>query len=175
MTDAALPQLSALGRPIRQIALIVPDLEAGVRAYHDALGIGPWNVYTIGAPSMTGMTYRGEPADFRIRHALAFSGEVMIELVQPLEGRNIWQEYLDARGASLHHIAFYVDDFDAATATMRERGWQPVQAGDGFGKSRDGRFTYYEHPTAIGIIVEVVKPPSERFAPEWTYPVPDAG
>ena len=62
-------------------------------------GIGPWNVYTIGAPSMTGMTYRGEPADFRIRHALAFSGEVMIELVQPLEGQSIWQEYLDARGA----------------------------------------------------------------------------
>ena len=152
MTDPALPQPSTLGRPIRQIALIVPDLEAGVRAYHDALGIGPWNVYTIGAPSMTGMTYRGEPADFRI-----------------------WQEYLDARGASLHHIAFYVDDFEAATATMRERGWQSVQAGDGFGKSRDGRFTYYEHPTAIGIIVEVVKPPSERFAPEWTYPVPDAG
>ena len=59
MTDPALPRPSTLGRPIRQIALIVPDLEAGVRAYHDALGIGPWNVYSIGAPSMTGMTYRG--------------------------------------------------------------------------------------------------------------------
>lgn len=163
---------SALGRPLRQIALLVPDLEAAVRGYVDALGIGPWNVYTIGAPTMTGMTYRGEPADFRIRYALAFSGEVMLELIQPLEGRTIWQEYLDARGASLHHVAFYVDDFTAADGAMRERGWTSVQAGAGFGRSRDGLFTYYEHPTAVGIIVEVVKPPTDRFPPEWTYPAP---
>ena len=166
------PSPSMLGRPVRQIALVVPDLEAAVRGYVDALGIGPWNVYTIGTPSMTGMTYRGEPADFRIRHALAFSGEVMLELVQPLEGQSIWQEYLDVRGASLHHIAFYVDGFATADLAMRERGWMPVQAGAGFGRSRDGLFTYYEHPTAVGIIVEVVKPPTERFAPEWTYPAP---
>src|SRR6188508_3146409 len=91
----ASPPLSLLGRPVRQIALVVEDLEVSVRAYADALGVGPWNVYTIGAPAMTGMTYRGEPADFVIRHALAFSGEVMLELVQPVGGPSIWQEYLD--------------------------------------------------------------------------------
>ena len=82
---------------------------------------------------MTGMTYRGEPADFVIRHALAFSGEVMLELVQPIGGPSIWQEYLDARGPSLHHIAFYVDDFEAAAAEMASRGWVAVQAGAGSG------------------------------------------
>ena len=164
-----------LGRPVRQIALVVPDLEAAVRGYVDALGIGPWNVYTIGAPTMTGMTYRTEAADFRIRHALAFSGDVMLELIQPLEGRSIWQEYLDARGPSLHHIAFYVDDFGSADLAMREREWAPVQSGAGFGRSRDGEFTYYEHPTAVGIIVEVVKAPTERFPPELTFPPPAGG
>src|SRR6478735_1479169 len=162
MSEDRVPRPSLLDRPVRQIALVVADLEVAVRAYADALGIGPWNVYTIGAPAMTGMTYRGEPADFVIRHALAFSGEVMLELVQPIGGPSIWQEYLDARGPSLHHIAFYVDDFDEAAATMAARGWVPVQAGLGFGRSRDGAFTYVEHPTAAGIIVEVVKPPTER-------------
>lgn len=172
--DALTAPTSMLGRPVRQIAIVVPDLETAVRGYVDALGIGPWNVYTIGAPTMTGMTYRGRPADFRIRHALAFSGEVMLELIEPLDGESIWQEYLDARGASLHHVAFYVDDFVAAAAAMAERGWRGVQAGTGFGRSRDGEFIYYEHPAAVGIIVEVVKPPSERFPPEWTYPPPTA-
>jgi methylmalonyl-CoA/ethylmalonyl-CoA epimerase len=174
MSENRVPGPSLLDRPIRQIALVVADLEVAVRAYADALGIGPWNVYTIGAPAMTGMTYRGEPADFVIRHALAYSGEVMLELVQPIGGPSIWQEYLDARGASLHHIAFYVDDFDAAAAEMASRGWIGVQTGVGFGRSRDGVFTYYEHPLATGIIAEVVKPPTERFPPEWTYPAPDA-
>ena len=173
--DALTAPTSMLGRPVRQIALVVPDLEAAIRGYVDALGIGPWNVYTIGAPAMTGMTYRGQQADFRIRHALASSGEVMLELIQPLEGRSIWQEYLDARGASLHHVAFYVDDFGSAADAMRGRGWTPVQAGAGFGRSRDGEFAYYEHPTAVGIIVEVVKPPTERFPPELTYPAPSDG
>ena len=170
--DALTDPTSMLGRPIRQIAVVVPDLEAAVRGYVDALAIGPWNVYTIGAPTMTGMTYRGRPADFRIRHALAFSGEVMLELIEPLEGESIWQEYLDARGASLHHVAFYVDDFDAASDAMHGRGWTAVQEGAGFGRSRDGVFAYFEHPTAVGIIVEVVKPPTERFPPELTYPPP---
>ena len=50
MTDAALPQPSALGRPIRQIALVVPTSRRVSAPTHDALGIGPWNVYTIGRP-----------------------------------------------------------------------------------------------------------------------------
>lgn len=172
---ASVVPTSFLGRPVRQIALVVPDLEAAIHGYVDALGIGPWTVYTIGAPAMTGMSYRGRPADFRIRHALAYSGEVMLELIQPLEGESIWQEYLDARGASLHHVAFYVDDFDAASDGMLGRGWTAVQAGAGFGRSRDGAFAYYEHPTAVGIIVEVVKAPTERFPPELTYPASSGG
>jgi methylmalonyl-CoA/ethylmalonyl-CoA epimerase len=175
MSDSLPPRPSLLGRPVRQIALVVPDLEVAVRAYADALGVGPWNVYTIGAPSMTGMTYRGERVDFVIRHALAFSGEVMLELVQPIRGPSIWQEYLDARGPSLHHIAFYVDDFDEAVGIMSEAGWVGVQSGAGFGRSQDGFFTYFEHTSAAGIIVEVVKPPTERFPPEWTYPEPTDG
>ena len=96
----------------------------------------------------------------------------MLELVQPLEGRSIWQEYLDARGPSLHHVAIYVDDFAPAAGEMDSRGWSAVQTGAGFGRSRDGEFAYYEHPLAVGIIVEVVRPPTERFAAELTYPTP---
>jgi len=167
-----LPGGSLLGRPVRQIALVVPDVEAAIRAWWDHLGIGPWNVFTIGAPDLTGMTYRGQPADFRIRHALAFSGEVMLELVQPLQGPSIWQEYLEARGATLQHIAFYSHDFPVSAALMRDHGWLAVQTGAGFGRSRDGRFAYYEHPEVAGIIVEVVQAPTDRFPPELTWPAP---
>ena len=39
-----------------------------------------------------------------------------------------------------------------------------------FGRSRDGRFAYYEHPAVEGIIVEVVQAPTDRFPPELTIP-----
>src|SRR4051794_41831500 len=136
MSEDRVPGPSLLDRPIRQIALVVADLEVAVRAYADALGIGPWNVYTIGAPAMTGMTYRGEPADFVIRHALAFSGEVMLELVQPIGGPSISQGDPDAPGPSPPPIAFYVGDFEAAPPPMAPRGGGAAQTRRGGGGGR---------------------------------------
>ena len=171
--NVQLPGGSLLGAAVRQIALVVPDAAAQAQAWWDHLGIGPWNLYTIGAPDLDGMTYRGQPADFRIRHALAFSGEVMLELVEPIAGPSIWQEHLDARGATLQHIAIYSDDFPVTAGAMEREGWVVVQTGSGFGRSRDGRFAYYEHPDVLGIVVEIVQAPTDRFPPELTIPAPD--
>lgn len=170
-----LPGGSILGRPIGQVALVVEDAVASVRAYWEHLGVGPWRVYTIGHPTVTGMTYRGRPAAWRIRYALTESGPLRFEVIQPLEGPSIWHEYLERRGPSLHHIAFYVDDFDAAARQMAAHGWESVQEGHGFGRSGDGRLIYYEHGDAIGCIVEIIKAPTERDAPELVYPEPLAG
>lgn len=178
MTDPRTPSLrggSILGKPIGQVALIVRDAEASVRAYWEHLGIGPWRVFTIGAPTMTHMTYRGEPIDWRIRYALHLSGQLSFEVVQPLDGPSIWHEYMERHGPSLHHIAFYVDDFEEAARLMTSRGWRSVQEGRGFGRSRDGRITYYEHGDDIGCIVEIIKAPTERDEPELIVPEPAAG
>ncbi len=163
---------SALGVPVYQVAVVVDDVEQAVRDYWEALGIGPWRVYTYGPPELTGMTYRGEPAEIRCRAALAMSGEVMFEVVQSLGGPDVWREQLEARGPSLHHVAFYVDDFDAAMAELAARGWQTVQTFHTYGKSRDGHQAYLEHPVVTGLFAEVVQPPSERNAPDYVYPEP---
>jgi hypothetical protein len=165
-----LPGGSLLGKPVRQVALIVPDVEAQAHAWWDRLGIGPWNLFTLDATKLDAATYRGQPSAFKIRHALAFSGEVMMELVEPITGPSIWHEFLERQGAGLQHIAFYPDDFGVASAAMAAEGWVPVASGDGFGKSRDGRFSYHEHPDVAGIIVEIVQVPTERFPPELTIP-----
>ncbi len=169
---ARLSHDSTFGVPVGQVALVVPDVEASIGAYWSLLGIGPWRIYTVGGPHLTGVTYRGAPASFRIRYGLATSGPVTMELIQPLEGPSIWHEFLDGRGASLHHIAFYVPDFEQAVSRMRGNGWDAVQTGDGFGKTRDGRFAYYEHGSDIGCLVEVVQAPTERDTPELVYPAP---
>ena len=166
-----LPGGSLLGKPVRQVALVVPDVVAQATAWWEHLGVGPWNLFTLDGAALTSATYRGRPAAFRIRHALAFSGEVMMELVQPIQGPSIWHEFLERQGAGLQHIAFYPEDFEVASAALAAEGWVPVATGDGFGRSRDGRFAYHEHPEVQGIIVEIVQVPTERFPPELTIPV----
>ena len=165
-----LPGGSLLGKPVRQVALVVPDVVAQATAWWEHLGVGPWNLFTLDGAALTSATYRGRPAAFRIRHAMAFSGEVMMELVQPIQGPSIWHEFLERQGAGLQHIAFYPDDFEVASAALAAEGWVPVATGDGFGRSRDGRFSYHEHPDVQGIIVEIVQVPTERFPPELTIP-----
>lgn len=165
---------SRFGVPVGQLALVVPDVDASIEAYWSLLGIGPWKIYTVGGPHLTNVTYRGEPAHFKIRYGLALSGDLTMEIIQPLEGPSIWHEYLETRGPSLHHFNFYVDDFDAAAAEIADQGWVAVQTGDGFGRTRDGRFAYYEHGDDIGCLVELVTAPTERDTPELIYPEPAA-
>lgn len=172
---APLPGGSRFEAPVGQLALVVPDLEASLHAYWALLGIGPWKVYTVDGSDLTGVTYRGTPSGYRIRYGLAMSGSVMLEVIQPLEGPSIWHEYLDGRGASLHHVAFYVPDFTEATSRMADEGWIAVQTGDGFGQTRDGRFAYYEHGSDIGCLVEIVQAPTRRDPPELIYPDEEAG
>lgn len=167
---APLPGGSRFGVPVGQLALVVPDVEASVRSYWELLGIGPWKVYTVGGPHLSDVTYRGKPSTFRIRYGLATSGSLTVEIIQPVGGPSIWDEYLDRGGASLHHFAFYVPDFEEAIGGMTHGGWVAVQTGDGFGRTRDGRFAYYEHGSDIGCLVEIVQAPTERDTPELIYP-----
>jgi len=175
MTDPNLPSSavpSALGVPVLQVAVVVEDVDRAVQDWWQHLGIGPWRIFTYGPAQLTDQTYRGEPATWTVRAALAMSGDVMMELVESVEGPDIWQEQLAERGSSLHHFAFYVTDMDVAVAEMLSRGWTIVQSARAYGRSRDGHLAYFEHATISGIFVEVVQPPTERSDPDFVYPAP---
>jgi len=72
--------------PIKQCAIVVRDLDEAVRRWVGELGIGPWTGYRLEAPRLKEMRYRGEEAEFSLRHALAWQGDMQFELVQPLDG-----------------------------------------------------------------------------------------
>ncbi|MCX7522532.1 VOC family protein [Microbacterium sp. STN6] len=156
--------------PLRfhQTAFVVRDLDAAVRHWADDLGIGPWNVWTMRPPELHDTVYHGERVAFGLRHAMAFSGDLQIELVQPLEGPSIFTDQLETTGEGANHIGAIVDDHAAASADLIGRGFVPLQSAR-FGASEDGLFAYFQ-PPGIPTIVELIRPPTERFAPEDTYP-----
>ncbi len=49
-----------------------------------------------------------EPFEFRI--AITHVGDMEIELIQPVRGPMIYEEYLQRRGAGLHHIKEKIAD-----------------------------------------------------------------
>ena len=155
---------------LSQIGIVVRDLEAAMRHYWDVLGIGPWRVYTYGAPLLAEMTYRGRAQPYRMRLALTQAGPLIVELVQSLEGPNIYDEFLEQHGEGLHHVMTIVDDFDGAVAKLKSAGYDMIQSGRGFGANGDGAFAYFDTIRDLGTIYEVVAVPKVRVPPEMEYP-----
>jgi methylmalonyl-CoA/ethylmalonyl-CoA epimerase len=102
--------------------------------------------------------------------ALAQVGDMSYELIEPVDGPNCYQEFLDARGEGLHHVARFVDDLDAAIGEMEGQGFSVLQSGRGIGVDGDGGFAYFDTDGALGYTLEAVELPTAMRDPERTYP-----
>ena len=143
---------------IFQIAVVVRDLEAYAARQSAFLGNGPWRVYEFGPHVMRRYTMRGEPATARTLLALNDS-RPQIEIIQPLSGPSIYQDWLDERGEGVHHVGALVDSVAAAVAAAAQQGIGVLSSGEGFGTGGSGRFAYLDSEAALGAILEVVEPP----------------
>ncbi|MBE4737585.1 VOC family protein [Streptomyces caniscabiei] len=104
-----------------QFAYAVPDLTAGMRWWTDQLGVGPWFVnQRIGGE---GSTYNGEPGNAEFTLALAFSGHMMVELVQTLDDEpSIYKDAYERHGYGFHHVAKVVPDVKAEVERREASG-----------------------------------------------------
>jgi catechol 2,3-dioxygenase-like lactoylglutathione lyase family enzyme len=140
---------------ILHAAVIVRDLDAAVRTYNDDYGIGPWYIYEFGPDTVENMTRDGKPAEFAWRLALAQVGGSFIELIQPLDDRSSYAEFLEAHGEGIHHIAFRPANHDAVEADLRQKGLAHVQGGIYKGI----RFDYFSTEGDLGFISELLDLP----------------
>lgn len=163
------PAARSFDLSFRQVALVVHDLEAAVRQWSTTLGIGPWTAYTLAPPRLRDCVYRGERVDFSLRHALAWSGDVQFELVQPLSGPSIFADHLNRHGAGLQHVGAYVDDHPAAVDAYLRKGFTPLQSARGFGAEGDGAFAYFAPPGSADVVVELISAPRVRIEPDFVY------
>jgi hypothetical protein len=155
-----------------QICVVTRDfrrtMEGLVRA-----GIGPWRVYTFGPETVSELTYRGEPANYSMKLCLAFSGGMMWEIVQPLTGPNLYEEFLEKHGEGVHHVAFgcnnipWQERLDAFAA----HGYQMVQSG--LWQDRVP-YAYFDTEADTTTMIEIFDIPADFVLPEpeeW-YPGP---
>ncbi len=160
---------SGLGR-IGQLGIVVRDIQASMEHYWRDLGIGPWKVYTNGSPPLRNVTYYGRPASYRVRVALAHTESMVFELIQYLEGDSIHRDFLAAQGEGIEHVGIYVPNLDEPLSRLRSQGLTVLQSADGLGAIGDGRYAYLDTRSTLGTVLELIQAPSQRVAPELTYP-----
>jgi catechol 2,3-dioxygenase-like lactoylglutathione lyase family enzyme len=155
---------------VTQVAIIVKDLDAAVKAYWELFGIGPWHLYTYGKPLVKEMTYHGEPAEYRMRIGLSYLGPTRIELIQPLEGNTVYQDFIEEHGYGVHHFGVLVEDMEAALEKAAAAGLTMTMDGAGFGLDGDGHYAYLDTEDALGVTIELIERPQGRVEPEGVYP-----
>lgn len=126
---------------INHIAIVVNDLDASLRAYHDVLGL------PIGDRKLI--------PEQEVEIAFLPAGDSLIELITPTTADSGVAKYLEKRGEGLHHICLEVADVDAALAELQARGAQlineaPVQAAEGR--------AFFLHPKGTyGVLIELLE------------------
>ncbi len=134
--------------PIDQVGYVVPDLEAAIARYDPLFG-----PFTRLDTRLTGVWYRGTPTDVHLRLAFGRSGDVEIELIEPVSGASPHTEFLAAGREGIHHVRYRVDGARAAIAALGEIGFTPIWLHD----MGHVVFAYLEHASRDGVVVEVLQ------------------
>ncbi len=157
----------------RQICVVTHDLDTMVQRYADELGIGPWWVNEYKAPDLFDTTYRGQAQPYSMRLALAWTGALNWEIIQPLEGPSIYRDYLERNQEGIQHVGIMLGDlgmnWEECHQSFKLRGFEKIQEGSW----KRFKFCYYDTLASSGTIIEIIDRPADFERPEPLYWYPE--
>jgi methylmalonyl-CoA/ethylmalonyl-CoA epimerase len=134
---------------IDHLGLAVTDLEEALAIYGGAFAL---------------VTHHRETLEDQGVEAVALQlGESVIELLGPIRVDSPIARFLAERGPGFHHVAYRVDDIEAALAGLREAGVRLIDETPRTGLG--GTKIAFVHPkSTFGVLSELVQRP--EFVPE---------
>lgn len=137
------------------------------------LGIGPFRVYTFDDETLAAPTYRGQTSPFTLKVCFAQNAGLTWEIMQPLSGRTVVQEFLDEHGEGIHHVAFDCNDapWQQRLEDFERRGFLASQSGRW---QNQNTFSFFDTESATTTCFETYHFPKDFVFPEperW-YPGP---
>lgn len=143
--------------PILQFSYVVRDLDQAIGHWANRLDVRPF--FVVPHVPYRHCEFRGQPIDLDMSVAMAYSGQVQIELVQQHnDAPSIFSEFLAERGEGQQHVGAMVADLDIALADYAGRGVQPVQHGEA---ENGTRFAYLQTDALPGTMLELFQVPAE--------------
>jgi methylmalonyl-CoA epimerase len=127
---------------IDHVGIAVANLDEAVETYRSTLGVSP--------------TLRERVEDQGVEEVLFPVGTSYIQLLGALSPSTPVGRFLERRGPGVHHVAYRVDDVEAALASLREEG---VRLIDEHGRPGSrGTTIAFVHPASMGgVLVELVQ------------------
>jgi methylmalonyl-CoA/ethylmalonyl-CoA epimerase len=139
----ALP--NALFTAIDHVGIAVPDLDEAIAFYRDVFGMR--------------LAHQEANEEQGVREAMMTVGDSgsHIQLLAPLTPESTIAKFLSRSGPGVQQVAYRVDDLDAVSATLRQRGLRLLYDNPRRGTS-NSRVNFIHPKDAGGVLVELVEP-----------------
>ena len=128
---------------IDHVGVAVDDLDAALALHEETFGMA--------------LVHREVVEEQGVEAVLLDVGRSHVELLRPLQPDTAVGRFLASRGAGLHHVAYRVDDIEAALADLRDRGLRLIDETPRVG-IRGSRVAFVHPQSAGGVLTEIVQP-----------------
>ena len=128
---------------VDHIGVAVEDLDAAIALHERTYGLA--------------LAHREVVEEQGVEAVLLDIGASHVELLRPLQPDTAVGRFLASRGPGLHHVAYRVDDIDAALDALRDRGVQLIDETPRAG-IRDSRVAFVHPRSTGGVLTEIVQP-----------------
>ncbi|HME53795.1 MAG TPA: VOC family protein [Candidatus Lokiarchaeia archaeon] len=137
---------------ITQIGIVVRDIDKSAAEYADFFGVKKPGISITGPVEETHGEYNGKPLEGKAKLAFFRFKNITIELIEPVDGPSTWQEYLNAHGEGVHHIALNVRDSKGKVEALDKKGIPLIQRGD----FKGGDYSYLDASGPLKVIIELL-------------------
>lgn len=128
---------------INHIGIAVQSLDATIPFYRDNLGMALLGIEEV--------------AEQKVRVAMLQIGESKIELLEPTSGDSPVAKFIEKNGPGIHHLAYEVNDIEAAIAKLVAEGARMIDE-----KPRNGahgtRIAFVHPKSSNGVLTELCQP-----------------
>jgi methylmalonyl-CoA/ethylmalonyl-CoA epimerase len=137
--------MTSLFTKIDHVGIAVPDLDEAIAFYRDTFGVVSVHEET------------NEEQGVREAMLAVGDGATRIQLLAPLNEDSTIAKFIGRNGPGVQQVAYTVEDIDAVSQTLRDRGMRLLYEEPRRGTA-DSRVNFIHPKDARGVLVELVEP-----------------
>lgn len=140
-----------------QVGVLVKDLDEYMKKLNEVFSIGPFRIAQYPpADDIPFREYHGKEGNFTAKFCFFNLGNIELELIQPISGENIWDDFISNHGQGLHHLKFLVEDANSVEKYLNKNGYYIYQQGAAVGPNKGRVWQFYPTYEDIGFDVEIM-------------------
>jgi 4-hydroxyphenylpyruvate dioxygenase-like putative hemolysin len=138
-----------------QIAWVVKNVETAKTFFQEMLGVSNFSETVTTRLKEYDGTYYGDPSHAENLVAMAYSGGIFIELIQPITGNSIFKDYIDINPTGgVQHIAYStsITNLDKVISDFENKGFSVISSFD----TPIAKIVFFDTRKEIGFFTEIM-------------------